>query len=918
VTGPVEEGSVVANVKADISNLEENVAKAQAKLEELTGKKTDVNVGAKTETAQAQLKALQDAVDKVSTAETRLAAAERASQNAASQSYVANLRLEQELTKRGRTELSVAAASEASARADRNAEAAELRHAAATDILTAAQARLKTVSDAALANDSQPASDVSKPAAVSNDGGGGSASYMQTILLIVAALVPLMAALAGYAVGVAGALAGMGAAGVLAVVGIKNAMDAGTSAGNTFSGGLHILKGDLDKLGATAANAMLKDFQAVVSMIGGSLPALSGEVKIFSGLLGTTGNVLVSGVISAFKVLNPLFIQAGVYVEELAVGFQKWTTGGGLASFAAMAVAELPRVAQALGSLLSGVVSVIGALQPLGNVMLGVISVVGQLLAVISTGLGPAFAPIVAGALAAVGAFRLFTTVTPVVKVLTLAVTALGIEVDAALGPIGWIAAAIAAVAAIAMTAAQATNNAAEASRNYTAAVQQDSGVIGEHTKAQAADTLQSAGALAAAKQLGISSQTVTKATLGNSRAQAELSATLHEIKLANNQAAVAQDGSSAAYKKGLDQAEKNAQAITTLTAVVQQNRAAVKDAIKAYNDIASAQGLTSIKTKEQLAAQTALASSYGESLPVYLAAQGSQKQTADQAIAATAALVQQNDAVSLLNNAFTILNGGSLNVAQAQTGAAAAYNTLTDSIKTNGTVIDGNSKAAVANQQAIQQKVLADQQAAAAVQKTTGSVQAGVAAYAASKQSLEDQLKAVGDLTPAMQAYIDQLYDVADFKPTPTKLDVDTATATKKLDDLKAYIESFNATTQINISTGTGGTLQVLRRASGGTIDGFAAGGSPGLSGTVNGPGTSTSDSILARLSRGEEVVRAAAASFPGVRPLLKSINSNPAAVMASGAGKGTTVHHWNITGYTDPAPAVKDGIRQLNLLVA
>ena len=54
----------------------------------------------------------------------------------------------------------------------------------------------------------------------------------------------------------------------------------------------------------------------------------------------------------------------------------------------------------------------------------------------------------------------------------------------------------------------------------------------------------------------------------------------------------------------------------------------------------------------------------------------------------------------------------------------------------------------------------------------------------------------------------------------------------------------------------------------------GAPTGGGKALGGMVRGPGTSTSDSIPARLSNGEYVVRAAAVRQPGVRELLDGLN--------------------------------------------
>ncbi|SEN16554.1 tape measure protein [Halomonas caseinilytica] len=59
---------------------------------------------------------------------------------------------------------------------------------------------------------------------------------------------------------------------------------------------------------------------------------------------------------------------------------------------------------------------------------------------------------------------------------------------------------------------------------------------------------------------------------------------------------------------------------------------------------------------------------------------------------------------------------------------------------------------------------------------------------------------------------------------------------------------------------------------------------------GYVSGPGTSTSDSIPARLSDGEFVVNAQATSRPGVRPMLEALNSNRAYAKGGFVGGGSS----------------------------
>lgn len=913
--GPTEEGSIVAHVQAELSDFDAGMDRAQGRTEKLATSDPTVHVKAAVDEAIATIDTVDRAVNKLGDDQVKASAKTVAAQAAVEQSTkrqtlatdalkLAYQRLD-DIQNRGKaTSAQVMAGHLAAARAENAEERATLQLAAANEILKRSQA-----SDAAPPTTATPASSASSA-------GGAGGGYMATVLAVVAATLPIMAALAGYLATVTGSFAGMGAAGVLAVLGIKNAMADGTAAGNVFSGGLHILKGDLDQLSNTAAVGMLVSFQRAVDMIDSSMPSLNGEIRLFSGLLGTTGDIVLSTLISGFKILLPLFMQGGVYVEQLAVGFQKWTTGGGLALWARDASVALPQVANALGSLLHGVVSVLGALQPLGTVMLGIIMIVGNVLTLLSQ-LGPVLPAIAAGALAAYGAFQLFTNVPAVVGLVSKALTALGLSTELALGPIGWFAAAISAVVAVGVTVAAVMNNATEAMNTYTASVQQDNGVVGENTAKQAANNLQKDGAYAAASKLGIATKTLTDATLGNGDAQDALKKKINSLNA--ELTAMDQANAKAAEQGGAQTAAaaKLAAELQTLTTQYTANRVSIKDAIKAYNDIQTALGGTTISTKAQLDAQTALAASYGDSLPIYLGAQAAQKTTEDQLKATTAAMVQENDASSLLTNALTLLNGGSLSVAQAQTGLAAANNSLIDSFKQNGHAVDGSTKAAVSNQQAVQQQVQAAQQAAEAIGKQTGSSVAAVAAYKASKDAIEAQLKAQGDLTPAVQAYIEKLYAVADLKVPPTKLDVDDAAALKKLAAWQAAVNALTNNISLHISSDGHVTYSDAKgNADGGTI-GLAGG---GTSGTVFGPGSSTSDSVRIgrnRLSVGEEVIKTASANQG--RPFLKMFNQDPARAMATvaaagaaGAQKTEINHHWGVITQADPRAAILDAMRQ------
>jgi hypothetical protein len=225
----------------------------------------------------------------------------------------------------------------------------------------------------------------------------------------------------------------------------------------------------------------------------------------------------------------------------------------------------------------------------------------------------------------------------------------------------------------------------------------------------------------------------------------------------------------------------------------------------------------------------------------------------------------------------------------QAQTGAAAAGNTLLAALKKNGTQLDGNSVAAVANQQALEGKAQADQQAAEAVAKSTGSTQKGTQAFADSKKALEDELRAQGNLTPAVQAYIDKLYAIPPV--VQTKVEADTAAAAAKIAAIAAQLAGLNSNAaalqaQVNSGQAVASGHSTVYKAAGGMVDAayLASGGSPFVP-----KGTDTRPAML---SPHEFVVKAPSAqAYPG---FMQAYNDNPTralqAVQQSG-GQNMTV---------------------------
>jgi len=299
MSGPTTTGSIDAKLTVDDSDFKRGMAEARAEAKQVGALEPTVKVDANVGPAIAKL-------SQVAIAEQRLEVATRQAANTASTAYVANERLRAMQEKRGATELQLMAATEASARADRNAEASELKLMAATKALSAAKAEeIRKSHEQVIADEEESKS--SDRAIRSNN---RRVSGLQVLLGLAPAIVAAAAPVAGAAVGLGAAFGVMGVSGVLAFVGIKHAMEAGDSVGNTYAAGLSSLKGNLNDLGGTSANAMLSTFNRTVSDVNARMPFLTTMVGSASTALGTMGNTALRGVLDALQTMNPL-LQAG-------------------------------------------------------------------------------------------------------------------------------------------------------------------------------------------------------------------------------------------------------------------------------------------------------------------------------------------------------------------------------------------------------------------------------------------------------------------------------------------------------------------------------------------------------------------------------------------------------------------------------
>jgi hypothetical protein len=700
-----------------------------------------------------------------------------------------------------------------------------------------------------------------------NDTNQAGVSRWQLIAAAIIALIPLLAPLAGYAVGVAGALAGMGAAGGLAIYGIIRALKDASVSGAEYKNGLAQLKSALDSLGSTAATALLGSFKQAVTQISAALPFLNSQINTFGRILGNVGTAVLSGVISALRILNPLFVEASVYVLNLARGFQQWTQGGGLQKFADYARTQLPLVADALGSLAAAALHIVEALAPLGTIVVQGLTLLGNAISAIPL---PVLLAVGTAAVAGFTAFKLWSAIQPILSSVAAAIGAVGLSTQLAAGPIGWITAGISALAAVLAVSVVSSQQASQAAVDYANALQQDNDKIGENVRLLAVKNLHDSGAIAAAHQLGISTQTLTEAAVGNAGAMQKVSDVLGHVE----------NGlSSSGSATGNMTDKQNKQAAALLT---------VKDALNSQND-----ALSSAKVRQQEAkdATAGANDTYVTNADLVTA----MKDATDQAAAATDKLAKALAGVGQVN-----LTEAQANIAYQQSLADA-----TAALKQNGATLDENTQKGRDNQAAlinIANSAIALVSAHAKAGASTVDLTNDMAAARASFVATAEKMGATADEAN----HLADQYGLIPGNVTTAVSASGVDAAVAKVQELQQWIDNLHGKTVTIAAVAQSGTAgHLLGFANGGTIPMLHA--ASGL--TVRGAGTSQVDSVPAMLAPGEEVVSNRFGQADFWRSTLKLMNSgNKFAVaqdIARKSGGGSAVHVVNIN-----APVYADGV--------
>lgn len=728
------------------------------------------------------------------------------------------------------------------------------------------------------------------------------ARFAPVILAASTAVIPLGAGVATLG---AGFLA-LGVAGTVAVAGINEQVQAGTTLGKDFDGALQTLHGDLSHLETVAAAGVLVPFLAGAAQFQQAMPEITSEMAGFSNVAGHVASDVVVALVNGFTVMAPALAQSAQWIQTVAAGFAGWSSNGGLQTFGDYALRVLPEVEQLLGSMGNIVAQVFIALAPLGadalTILTGVATGVSDVTSAINTLPVGTVTTLAGAALGAWAAFKLWGLISPILggvgvtmAVMTarirgvaaaaaegatasealavgeaaagIAATGAGDAIDAALGPIGWV---VAGLGALALAWVAATSNAGpsiEAVQSYTDALKQDNDAIGANVQAVTAKALADSGALQQAKDLGVSNQQLKDVVDGMPGAMDSLNASLAQNRQAAVDAAQATDHAgkaNSALKFAYTDGSKSVQGwdaeqkalLGTLTSQAGALGAAMTKQ-QAYNAFLSA---GASPTQAMTDANKAMATSL-----------------ANEGLAADGTVVSLDKLVSAMQASGLL----TISADQAAVGWYQSLDNLSQSIQKNGRSLDITTKAGQTNELALLGVASAGNTLISAnakngvseaeLQKTLGQTydaliasegQFGITGGAA--DTMARKLLGIPPNVPihaAINGYADTLLKAAGITQAVANI--------PRFVGINVVTQYSSTGTPSNVSSGRGGSGG-LTMADGGLVQHMADGGFTGL---LTGHGSGTSDSVPIMGSAGEYMVRSAARQKYGL-PMMNSIN--------------------------------------------
>ncbi|MFT8857195.1 hypothetical protein [Bifidobacterium aquikefiri] len=633
--------------------------------------------------------------------------------------------------------------------------------------------------------------------AAANDRNAESSHALRGALLTIApALIPVV----GAAAGAGAALVVMAGTGILAIRGIKTAMDEGTATGKQYKQDLSSLSNNMDALSDTGAVAFLQGFSSITSQVNSKMPMLSTYTATFSRDLGTISSNSVEGLLGLFERLQPVILYVDRGIVGLSQRFAQWGTGSGASSFVAYLDEELPRVGSALGSLISAAGHVVQAFGPWGNVVLTVVTGVSDALNAIPT---PVLSTLVTEGMAVYTAFKLWSTISSIVKKTSDGFSSFASTIGASTTGVGLFVAGVAALSSIIAISQQNVKSATDVQEDFTSALEQSNGAIDENVTKQAAKELEDQKAYQLADSLGISHSDLTKAVLGEGDAYTTVSAKVSEAQ--------------EKYKAMSRQTHENAGNANTLANSSNKLAKILANTSSGFKDAAAVQKEMADATGDTSGAVSSEATILGRS----------QTQWLNLSNAETAASAAAKDYKSALD----ALNGQAQTLDQATNTLTTQFDTMATTLQSNiksvgkaqATSMDNNTTYGAKNHQLILQTVQDAQSKADAIINSEGKSEK---AYADARSSLEQSrqkilevAKANGMNTDQVSAYLDQVMKMpADVK---TQIILDDTSASAGLSDLKVKTATLSADSKkITITGENQDALNKIAAVTGAKID--------------------------------------------------------------------------------------------------
>jgi hypothetical protein len=381
---------------------------------------------------------------------------------------------------------------------------------------------------------------------------------------------------------------------------------------------------------------------------------------------------------------------------------------------------------------------------------------------------------------------------------------------------------------------------------DLTKAISDDSNSLGDNARAWTSHKLETDGALANAKDLGISEKELTDALINQGP---ELDAIKTKLQ--------------AVVKAGADAGNIGDQVTGAIDPTT--SMAGAQKLIDEINNVAGSLNASKEAAQRQ---SNALHKSAGELDTNAHSAMGTANTNGDLATATqkvTDAMDAEKNEAKLLTDRLDFLNGGNIDAARGALRFKDSVDGIAKAMKENGTVVDLNSEAGRKNLGVILDGAEAAKTHASAVATQTHSVEEGNKAFQGDVAALQNVMKHAGLTADQIKWLTDKYLQVP--HDLDTKITVDTSAAMAALNSVKKAMSSVAS------------WIPGMGHATGGLIGHYASGGVAhfGPGGPVSGLGTESSDSIPTMLSDDEYVQRARAVHKFGV-PFMDVVNAGDA----------------------------------------